>query len=70
MFSTDRVCKHRGGIAQVNTLICDIKDLSVDTEIYASGELVLVDLEPVPEEYTDSPTQGITLGVLKLLKRR
>lgn len=90
---------YRGGIAQGNTLVCDIKDLSVDTEIYASGELVLVDLEPVPEEYTDIPTQGIdpqpevsgfmlmsifiglsamitgtvagiTLGVLKLLKRR
>lgn len=50
---------YRGGIAQGNTLVCDIKDLSVDTEIYASGELVLVDLEPVPEEYTDIPTQGI-----------
>lgn len=90
---------YRGGIAQGNTLVCDIKDLSVDTEIYASGELVLVDFEPVPEEYTDIPTQGsdpqtevsgfmlmiifiglsalvtgtvagITLGVLKLLKRR
>ena len=90
---------YRGGIAQGNTLVCDIKDLSVDTEIYASGELVVVDFEPVPEEYTDIPTQGIdpqpevsgfmlmiifiglsalvtgtvagiTLGVLKLLKRR
>lgn len=50
---------YRGGIAQGNTLVCDIKDLSVDTEIYASGELVLVDLEPVSEEYTDIPTQGI-----------
>jgi len=50
---------YRGGIVQGNTLVCDIKDLSVDTEIYASGELVLVDFEPVPEEYTDIPTQGI-----------
>lgn len=40
-----------GGVVQGNTLVCDIKDLSVDTEIYASGELVLVEFEPVDENY-------------------
>ena len=41
---------YAGGMVQGNTLICDIRDLSVDTEIYATGERIV---EPVVEEVED-----------------